>query len=146
MLEDIGPELRVLVVDDNPQNRELLSAFLEVAGCEVEEAAGGQAAIDRLIAGSEPVDVVVLDIMMPRVSGFQVLAALKHDPKARDIPVIIVTALNETSDVERSMDAGAADFLSKPVIQDELVARVCAQAAIRRAERDLAEVETLTRA
>ena len=69
-------------------------------------------------------DIILLDIMMPRMSGYQVCEQLKKNPDTRDIPIIMVTALNEVGDVERAVDAGADDFLTKPVNRLELITRV----------------------
>jgi two-component system cell cycle response regulator len=112
----------VLLVDDNEQNLELLLAYLEDLGCELRTAADGIEALDS-IAQRRP-DLVVLDVMMPRMSGFQACAKIKRDAATRDIPVVMVTALNEVSDVERAVESGADDFLTKPVNRLELLTRV----------------------
>lgn len=118
--------LDVLLVDDNEQNLELLSAFLEdfVEQCQgrLRTAADGLEAI-KLIE-TKPPDLILLDVMMPRMSGFQLCSRLKQSATTKKIPVIMVTALNEVSDVERATDCGADDFLSKPVNKVELIARV----------------------
>lgn len=118
--------LDVLLVDDNEQNLELLSAFLEdfVEQCHgrLRTAADGLEAI-KLIE-TKPPDLILLDVMMPRMSGFQLCSRLKQSATTKKIPVIMVTALNEVSDVERATDCGADDFLSKPVNKVELIARV----------------------
>jgi len=112
----------VLLVDDHEQNLELLQAYLEELGCSITLARDGVEAV-RAVEESPP-DLVLLDVMMPRLSGFQVCEKIKSDPATRDIPVIMVTALGEISDVERAVDVGADDFLTKPVHQIELVTRV----------------------
>jgi two-component system cell cycle response regulator len=122
-----SPELDVrgstiLLVDDNEQNLELLLAYLEELGCELRAAADGIEALDEL-AKKRP-DLILLDVMMPRMSGFQVCSKIKKDPALRDIPVVMVTALNEVADVERAVESGADDFLTKPVNRLELVTRV----------------------
>ncbi len=120
---------RVFVVDDNPQNRELIGDFLDDTGCEVLQFASGQEALEA--ARQAPPDVIVLDIMMPRLSGYQVCERLRSEPATRSVSVLMLTALNETADVERALEAGADDFLIKPVQRQELVARVEAQVAVR---------------
>ncbi len=119
---DPSPESHVLVVDDNAQNRELLAAYLETIPVNVETVEDGVVALERIAAA--PPDLILLDIMMPRMSGFEVCRKLKSDPATRDIPVIMVTALNEMADIERAVDSGTDDFLSKPVNRLELVTRV----------------------
>jgi two-component system cell cycle response regulator len=121
------PELNVqgsvvLLVDDNEQNLELLLAYLEELGCELRTAPDGIEALED-IAKNRP-DLILLDVMMPRMSGFQVCAKIKKDPSLREIPVVMVTALNEVADVERAVESGADDFLTKPVNRLELVTRV----------------------
>ena len=112
----------VLVVDDNPQNLELILAYLEDIDCQTLSAEGGQQALD--IIQKTPPDLVLLDVMMPKVSGFEVCKKIKNNPKTTDIPVIMVTALNEIGDIERAIDSGTDDFLSKPVNKWELLTRV----------------------
>ncbi len=112
----------ILVVDDNEQNLELLQAYLEDLDCPIRTARDGLEALASVDAG-EP-DIVILDVMMPRMSGFQACARLKAGPKTRDIPIIMVTALNEVGDVERAVESGADDFLTKPVNKLELLTRV----------------------
>jgi CheY-like chemotaxis protein len=112
----------VLVVDDNEQNLELIQAYLEDLDCETLAAYDGQQALDMI--AQNPPDLVLLDIMMPKMSGFEVCKRVKNDPKTSDIPIIMVTALHEFGDIERAIDAGTDDFLSKPVNKLELTTRV----------------------
>ncbi|MHC4322955.1 MAG: response regulator [Planctomycetota bacterium] len=112
----------VLVVDDNQQNRELLQAYLEDVDCRTIPAVDGPEALEML--AKEPPDLILLDVMMPKMSGFEVCRRIKNDPKTSEIPVIMVTALNEFGDIERGIDSGTDDFLSKPVNKLELLTRV----------------------
>jgi two-component system alkaline phosphatase synthesis response regulator PhoP len=112
----------VLLVDDNEQNLELLTAYVEELGCRLALARDGVEAMDMVT--KEPPDLILLDVMMPRMSGFQVCTKLKGTPAYRDIPIVMVTALNEVNDVERAVDSGADDFLTKPVNKLELLTRV----------------------
>ena len=112
----------VLVVDDNQQNLELIRAYLDDFECETLAARDGIEALE-IIADRKP-DLVLLDVMMPKMSGFEVCRRLKNDPSTEDIPIIMVTALNEFGDIERGIDSGADDFVSKPVNRLELLARV----------------------
>ncbi|MBP6124544.1 MAG: response regulator [Phycisphaerae bacterium] len=112
----------VLVVDDNPQNLELILACLEDVECRTISAADGYTALE-LVKSHQP-DLVLLDVMMPRISGFEVCRRIKSNPETEDIPVIMVTALNELGDIERAIQSGTDDFLSKPINKWELVVRV----------------------
>jgi len=119
-----GPERRsrVLVVDDNAQNLELLMEYLASIEVETISATDGLEALEAV--GLAKPDLILLDIMMPRMSGFEVCRKLKSDPETRDIPILMVTALNEMGDIERAVESGTDDFLSKPVNRLELITRV----------------------
>lgn len=125
----------VLVVDDNEQNLELMQAYLEDLGCPIRTARDGLEAIASV--EQEAPDVVLLDVMMPRMSGFQACSRLKGTPRTRDIPIIMVTALNEVGDVERAVECGADDFLTKPVNKLELLTRVRSLMRVRQLKRQL---------
>ncbi len=105
--------IHILAVDDNRMNRLKLARSLEGEGYSVAQADGGRAALNML--RSEAFDLVLLDILMPEVDGFQVLREMKDDADLRDIPVIVISGLDDMDSVERCMAAGADDFLSKPV-------------------------------
>lgn len=113
---------RILIADDNAANRELLEAYLVSIDCEIETSVDGQDTLDK-IASFQP-DLVLLDVMMPRLSGFEVCKQLKDDPETRRVMILMVTALNELGDIERAVEAGTDDFLSKPVNKVELLKRV----------------------
>ncbi len=125
----------VLVVDDNEQNLELMQAYLEDLGCPVRIAMDGAEAIESV--EREQPDLVLLDVMMPRMSGFQACTRLKGTARTRDIPIIMVTALNEVGDVERAVECGADDFLTKPVNKLELLTRVKSLMRVRILKRQL---------
>ncbi len=126
--QDVEPDWSqsiILVVDDNAQNVELLQAYLEAMACRVLNASDGLEAMRLLEDDEQPTpDLVLLDVMMPKMSGFEVCRKMKEDPKLRSIPVMMVTALNELGDIERAVESGTDDFLSKPVNKLELLTRV----------------------
>ncbi len=115
---------RILIADDNLQNCELLEAYLAEADedFEIDMAFDGPQTLQK-VQEFQP-DLILLDIMMPRMSGYEVCQRLKADPKTRDIPILMVTALNEMGDIERAVEAGCDDFLTKPVNRLELLTRV----------------------
>jgi two-component system alkaline phosphatase synthesis response regulator PhoP len=112
----------ILVVDDNVPNLELIQAYLEDVECRAVSAHDGIEALG-MVKRNKP-DLILLDVMMPKMSGFEVCRRLKNDPQTSDIPIIMVTALNEFGDIERGIDSGADDFVSKPVNRLELLTRV----------------------
>jgi len=131
----LEPGGHVLVVDDQPDNLDLLEELLSSAGYRVTRAKGGEEALG-LVAREIP-DTVVLDVMMPRLDGFEVCRRLKSDARTRLIPVVMLTALTDVSSKVRGLEAGADDFLNKPVQKDELLTRVRALVRIQRLRREL---------
>jgi len=116
------PKSKILIADDNLPNVELLEAYLSDVDCEIATAADGRQTLDK-VAEFHP-DLILLDIMMPKVSGFEVCKTLKRDSATSHIMILMVTALNELGDIERAVAAGCDDFLSKPINKLELVKRV----------------------
>jgi CheY-like chemotaxis protein len=133
--ESFLPQSTVLIVDDNPQNVELLQAFLESLPVKIVTAGDGVEAL-RMVAEHSP-DLILLDIMMPHMSGFQVCRKLKGDPKTKDIQVLMVTALNELGDIEQASECGTDDFVSKPVNKFELLTRVKSLLRVRHLKGEL---------
>jgi len=132
---------RILVVDDMEANRRLIASFLMRDGYHVRFAEDGQAALD-IIARDQP-DLVLMDVMMPRLNGFDACHALKQNPATRLIPVVLITALQDSEDRIRGLDAGADDFISKPVNPHELRARVRSLIRIKRYTDDLDTAESV---
>ncbi len=128
---------KILVVDDTPQNVKLLGDLLTVKGYDVATAADGLKALEQLRASK--FDLVLLDVMMPGPDGFEVCERLRADGATRDIPVIFLTALDDTFDKVRAFSAGAVDFVTKPFRSEELLARVTTHLALRQARRSLEE-------
>ena len=113
---------RIFIADDNEANRELLEAYLTSLDCVTATAEDGQETMEKA-AAFEP-DLILLDVMMPKLSGFEVCERIKSDDQLKKIMILMVTALNELGDIERAVDAGTNDFLTKPVNRIELVKRV----------------------
>ena len=115
-------DAKILLVDDNIQNLELMQAYLDDLSCTVVLAKDGVEAMEAV--EREKPDLVLLDVMMPRMSGFEVCQKIKSNPNTRDLVIVMVTALNEVPDYERAVESGTDDFLSKPVNKLELLTRV----------------------
>jgi two-component system alkaline phosphatase synthesis response regulator PhoP len=129
-----GPP-KILIADDNPQNVELLEAYLAEVECVTETAVDGE---DTLLkVDSFRPDLLLLDVMMPRLSGFEVCRKIRANPETRDLMILMVTALNETSDYDRGVQAGTDDFLSKPVNKVELLCRVRSLLRVRHLKNQL---------
>lgn len=142
---------RILIADDNQQNVELLEAYLAEVDCDLFTACDGEDTL-RKIHEHRP-DLVLLDVMMPRLSGFEVCRQIRSQPDIAQTMVLMVTALNEPADFERGVQAGTDDFLTKPVNKMELLCRVRSLLRVRHLESQLdrtlaylAEVETASRA
>lgn len=119
---DGGPR-RVLVADDEPHIGRIIQMKLEQGPYEVTLVADGRAALDEL-QGPEPIDVVLLDIMMPYATGLEVLAEARQLPHRRDTPIIILTAKGQDADRRQALELGATDFFTKPFSPKKLLARV----------------------
>jgi len=125
----------ILIVDDEAANRELLEAILTDGGYLVAQAENGLGALAQATAA--PPDLILLDLMMPGMSGFEVCQRLKQDPVTAGVPVIVVTALGQIKDKEAALASGADDFVTKPVQVEDLRARVSAMLRVRRVRQDL---------
>jgi len=138
----------ILIADDTEQNVELLQAYLDGLGCKTVCAYDGEETLER-VAESKP-DLILLDIMMPKVSGYEICRKLKDDPATAGIPICMVTALTEDVDIERAVEAGTDDFLSKPINRWELIARVRNLLRVRHLrselERTLSYIEEVDKA
>jgi DNA-binding response OmpR family regulator len=142
---------KILIADDNVQNVELLEAYLSDFDCELKTAYDGEETL-RVVAEFVP-DLLLLDVMMPRLSGFEVCKKLRAAPQTRDLLILMVTALNEAADFERGVQAGTDDFLTKPVNKVELLCRIRSLLRVRHLKTQLdrtlaylAEFEAASRA
>jgi len=131
----------ILIVDDNEADRELVSALLSAEGYQVVCAADGRQAVARL--ESESIDLALLDVVMPRPTGFEVCQAIKSKPETRLIPVVLLTSLNTEADRIHGLLCSADDFLSKPVNKQELLARVHSLVRLKQFTDELDNAETV---
>ncbi len=120
----------ILLVDDQMQNLELLEAFLCPCGYEVTMACSGEEAMKRLSRNS--IDLILLDVRMPGIDGFEVCRRIRADEAHRRIPIIMVTAMQDTEDRQMGKKAGCDDFISKPVVKADLLLRVRALLSLYR--------------
>ena len=134
---------KILIVDDNVFNRKLLTGILESCSKDYEclEAETGKKAIEMV--EKNPPDMILLDVMMPDIDGFETCRRLKESKKNRSIPVIFVTALQETGDLVKGLKMGGADYIPKPIKAEEVRARVTAHLRIKQAEEERVEMEGL---
>ena len=130
---------KILIVDDDEDSRTLLAHLLKREGYTVATAVDGQDAVEKL--PDDSVDVLLLDVTMPRMDGFAVCKALKKDPKTASLPVILLTARDDMETRANGMKLGVSDFLAKPVNKRELFQRVRTQIEARGRARHLAETE-----
>lgn len=128
---------RILIVDDDPHAVEILTRILEREGYECLAATGGSEALATL--RKAPVDIVLLDVMMPEMDGLQVCTQLQADEELRQIPIVLLTARDDYPTRERGMNLGVSEFLTKPVNKRELLARIEAQLHAREINRRLNE-------
>ncbi|NES22221.1 MAG: response regulator [Symploca sp. SIO3E6] len=131
----------ILIVDDNPTNLEVLSESLSSAGFEVAVAIDGESAIEQ--AEYNPPELILLDVMMPGIDGFETCRCLKTNPRTQDIPVIFMTALADTVDKVKGLSLGAVDYITKPFQKEEVLARVTVHLKLRNLSKTLEEKNDL---
>ncbi|OGR13741.1 MAG: hypothetical protein A2277_04130 [Desulfobacterales bacterium RIFOXYA12_FULL_46_15] len=127
----------ILVVDDVAQNRKLLTGLLTKQGYRVRPASDGALALRSAVL--KPPDLVLLDVMMPGIDGFETCRRLKNDPATRDIPVIFMTALNDVQDKLKGFEAGGVDYIIKPFSKPEVIARINNQLSLFSLKKKLEE-------
>ena len=140
MNEQITPginveSLNVLVVDDVPLNILLIKKMLSQYTFQLRTANGGQAALDA-VAQKMP-DLMLLDLMMPGIDGFEVIRRLRADEKTKDLPIIILSALNSEQDISKGFQLGANDFINKPIFMEKLLSSVTTQLNLAAAKKQL---------
>jgi len=135
MSDNINENEALLLVDDNPTNLQVLYQTLETTGCKLLVAKNGETAL--AIAQKASPDLILLDIMMPGIDGFEVCRRLKDNPDTANIPVIFLSALTETKDKVQGLQLGAVDYVSKPFQPDEVIARVNTHLTIHRLKREV---------
>ncbi|MGH9699931.1 MAG: response regulator [Candidatus Acidiferrales bacterium] len=136
-----GDQEIILVADDNEANRELFAALLSAEGYQVVCATDGRQALEKVESGL--IDLALLDVVMPRPSGFEICRAMKSKPETRLIPVVLLTSLNSDGDRLTGIMCGADDFLSKPVNKHELLARVHSLLRLKQFTDELDNAETV---
>jgi DNA-binding response OmpR family regulator len=126
---------RILIADDNPSNADLLDAHLDGQGYDTKLVYNGE---DAIAAAREwKPDLILLDVMMPKLSGFEVCRRLRADPGTRGVSILMVTALDQATDVETAVDTGTDDFITKPINKTELLLRVRAMLDSRNEPTDV---------
>ncbi len=136
---------RILIVDDLPKNIQVLGTILKREGYRINVARNGLEALD--VAGKVPLDLILLDVMMPRMDGWETCEKLKQSPETKDIPIVFLTARTDTEAIVRGFNAGGVDYVSKPFNTSELLARIHTHIDLwqkTRQLRDLAENDGLT--
>ena len=128
----------ILVVDDTPENIDVLAGILKTE-YKVKAALNGEKAI-KIAQGGNPPDLILLDIMMPEMDGYEVARELKKDPVSQGIPIIFVTAMNEIEDEKKGLELGAVDYLTKPISPSIVKARVHNQMELKRHRDHLEEM------
>jgi signal transduction histidine kinase len=132
LANDQGQPYKILIVDDEPVNRRVLVNHLSLHQYEMAEASSGFEALELLEEGLKP-DLILLDVMMPRMTGYEVTRRIRSTWQANELPIVLLTARNQVSDLVVGLEAGANDYLTKPIAKEELLARIkthCTQAAI----------------
>ena len=127
----------LLLVDDQPDNLRVLSAILDGKGYKIRKAIGGEIALDAI--ATQPPDLILLDVKMSGMNGYEVCAALKANEQTRQIPVIFLSALEETPDKIKAFTVGGADYITKPFQAEEVLARIKHQLVIRQQQQQLSE-------
>jgi two-component system, OmpR family, alkaline phosphatase synthesis response regulator PhoP len=128
---------KILIAEDNPEGAELLEAYLDATDYEIQIARDGEETLKKVVAFKP--DIILLDVMMPKISGFEVCKVLKAKPETQGIIIHMITALDQHHDIDRAVEAGTNDFLTKPINKTELLLRIKAALASRQYADPLAQ-------
>lgn len=137
-MSDAAQRPRVLIVDDNPENLDLLVKILEPLDYDIGVATSGESA-QRVVPLLQP-DVILLDVMMPGIDGYETCAWLKQNEYYRDIPVIFITAKTDINDLKKGFDVGGVDYIRKPVQREEVLARTQTHVTLRQLSKSLKKI------
>jgi signal transduction histidine kinase len=140
MNEEKEPTATVLLVDDTPTNLSVLIDYLNEFGFEILIAVDGEGALTAARAGNP--DLILLDIMMPGMDGYETCKRLKEDPLTKEIPIIFISALSESMDKVKGFSSGGVDYITKPFQQDEVLARINTHLTLQQQKKELAELNT----
>jgi len=135
MNNDLSEKAVILIIDDSPTNLKILLKYLKVSGFEIHMAEHGEAGLAKLET-LRP-DIILLDVMMPGIDGFETCRRIKKKPEIKDIPVIFMTSLSEISDKIKGFNLGAVDYITKPFRQEEVLARVNTHLTILRQRNEI---------
>ncbi len=135
--------MKILIVDDVLDNLSILGHFLQQSGLEISVARTGEKAFE--LVGQNKPDLVLLDIMMPGIDGYEVCRRLKEDDRTKDIPIIFITALSGTEDMMRGFNAGGVDYITKPFHEREVVCRIATQLKLKKAQDEIKRREKFYR-
>lgn len=127
----------ILIVDDNPQNLQVLGSHLSVADYELSFAMSGKEALTFLENADNHPDCILLDIMMPEMSGYEVCTEIRKDKRLEWVPIIFLTAKNDTDDIVKGFDVGGTDYVTKPFHAQELLARIKTHIALKQAREEI---------
>jgi DNA-binding response OmpR family regulator len=139
----MNENLYILIVDDNEENLKVVSNFLKEQKYKIALATSGESALKVLEVNK--IDLILLDVMMPEMDGFEVCMILKEKPETKDIPVIFLTARTETDDIVKGFQMGGADYINKPFKKEELLARVNNHLQLKQVRDYLVKCEMDTR-
>ena len=133
-MENNAENITIMIVDDSPTNHQILKHCFNRIGYQVISANNGKRALEML--ESNIPDLIVLDIMMPEMDGYETIDRLKKDDKTKDIPVVFITAISKSTEKVKAFKAGAVDYITKPFQQDEILTRITTQIELKKQKQN----------